>query len=265
MSDLPLIRFVMAIGEPAFAQSAVAYLNTQLVVDHVSFFSLDHQLTPHFLDAASNAGAPTALLAAQLYERSLFYRHDPATQRIGGRSDEEDVMMFRQIASDIRDPKYRDRLYRHFNLLERISLVRAVNGRWFTFNVYRDVASGTFDAHDVDVLSELAALLVTCTAKHIALSSKASESGSEPESRAYLEALLESIESRLTRRERQVCALALLGSTVESIAATLGIQQSTVATLRRRAYQKLDITKLNGLFALCIAKISRQNDAAREP
>ena len=264
MSDLPLIRFVMAIGEPEFAQSAVAYLNTLLVVDHVSFFSLDHELTPHFLDAASKADAPTARLAAQLYERSLFYRHDPATQRIGGRSGDEDVMMFRQIASDIRDPTYRDRLYRHFNLLERISLVRAVNGRWFTFNVYRDVASGPFDARDVDVLSELAALLVTCTAKHVALSGKA-DAGSEPESRTYLESLLESIESRLTRRERQVCALALLGSTVDGIAATLGIQQSTVATLRRRAYHKLDITKLNGLFALCIARISRQNDAPREP
>jgi DNA-binding CsgD family transcriptional regulator len=261
VSDLPLIRLVMAMGEPAFAQSAVAFLNSRLVVDHVSLFSLDHELMPHFLDAASKAGAPTALLAGRLYERSLFYRHDPNAQRISGRSGEEDVMLFRQKAADIRDPKYRDRLYRHFNLLERISLIRAVNGRWFTVNVYRDVSSGPFDSDDTDALSGLAALLVTCTAKHVALIGNDPEP-SGPHSRAYLESLLESIEPRLTPRERQVCSLALLGLTVDGIAVTLGIQQSTVATLRRRAYHKLGISKLNGLFALCIAKISRQNDSS---
>jgi DNA-binding CsgD family transcriptional regulator len=262
MSDLPLIRFVMAIGEPTYAQTAVQYVNTQLPVDHISFFILDHELMPNFLDAASKAGSPTALVAGRLYERAMFYLHDPNAQRISGRSGEEDVMLFRQSATDIRDPEYRDRVYRRFNLLERISLVRAVNGRWFTFNVYRDVASGAFNAHDTDVLSGLAALLVTCTAKHVALTGKNLQEDPGPHSHAYLETLLESIEPRLTRRERQVCSLALLGHTVDGIAAALGIQQSTVATLRRRAYSKLGITKLNGLFALCIAKISRQNEAS---
>jgi DNA-binding CsgD family transcriptional regulator len=260
VSDLPLIRFVMAIGEPGFAAAAISYLNTEVAVDHVSFFVLDHELTPHLLGAASKAGSRTALLAGRLYERSSFYRHDPNGQRISGRSGEDDVMLFRQSAADIRDPNYRNRLYRHFNLLERISLVRAVNGRWFTFNVYRDVESGAFAGHDLDTLSGLAALLVTCTAKHVALTGHAAD-GDIPQSREYLESLLESIEPRLTSRERQVCSLALTGLTVDAIATALNVQQSTVATLRRRAYQKLGITKLNGLFALCIARISRQNEA----
>jgi DNA-binding CsgD family transcriptional regulator len=74
-------------------------------------------------------------------------------------------------------------------------------------------------------------------------------------SNTYLENLLASIEPRLTHRERQVCSLALKGRTVEEIAEALKIQPSTVATLRRRAYSKLKITKLNGLFALCIARL----------
>jgi DNA-binding CsgD family transcriptional regulator len=259
LSDLPLIRFVMAIGEPGFAQRAVEFVNSRVVVDHVSFFVLDHELMPHFLDAASKAGSQTALLAGRLYERSMFYLHDPNAERISGRSGEEDVMLFRQNAADIRDPRYRDRLYRRFNLLERISLVRSVHGRWFSVNVYRDVNSGAFDPQDTDMLSELAALLVTCTAKHVALTTKAPDKDSRPQSRAYLESLLGSIESRLTQRERQVCSLALMGHTVDSIASLLRIQRSTVATLRRRAYSKLGISKLNGLFSLCIAKISGQS------
>jgi len=261
MSDLPLIRFVMAIGEPDFAQNAVAFLNTQVKIDHVALFSLDHELIPHFLGAASKTGSAKALLAGRLYERSMFYRHDPNAHRISDRSGEDDVMLFRQNAADIRDPAYRDRLYRHFNLLERISLVRSVNGRWFTFNVYRDVGSGPFDARDIDILSRSAALLVTCAAKHVALTTKLQGTSARPQSRAFLESLLGSIESRLTLRERHVCSLALMGHSIDAIAAILRIRQSTVATLRRRAYSKLGITKLNGLFALCIAKISAQNEA----
>lgn len=260
LSDLPLIRMVMEIGGPAFAQSALDFLNSRLSADHLSYFALDHEFMPHFLDAASKAGSATALEAGRLYERSMFYLQDPNAARISGHTGDEDVMLFRQNARDIRDAGYRDRLYRHFNLLERISLVRAIAGRWFTLNVYRDVASGPFDAHDAEVLSMLGPLLIACTAKQIALTSKSPGPEPAPESRNYLEGLLGSIEPRLTHRERQVCALALMGRTVEAIGGALQIQQSTVATLRRRAYAKLGITKLNGLFSLCIARISGQKN-----
>ena len=140
-------------------------------------------------------------------------------------------------------------------------MVRAVNGRWFAFNLYRDIRTGPFDAHDTELLSALAALLITCTAKHVALVETAKSTDSRVQSRDYLESLLGSLELGLTRRERQVCSLALLGRTVDGIAETLGVRQSTVATLRRRAYAKLRIKNLNGLFALCIAKISRQSAA----
>jgi DNA-binding CsgD family transcriptional regulator len=260
LSDLPLIRMVMAIGGPAFAQSAVDFLNSLLNVDHLSYFVLDHEFMPRFLDAASKAGSGTALQAGRLYERSMFYLQDPNAARISGHSGDEDVMLFRQNASDIRDPGYRDRLYRHFNLLERLSLVRAVEGRWFTFNVYRNVPSGPFGPHDAAVLIAQGPLLIACTAKHVGLTAKSADAAPQPQSRRYLEDLLGTIEGRLTVRERQVCALALIGHTVEGIGTLLHVRQSTVATLRRRAYAKLGITKLNGLFSLCIAAISCQKD-----
>jgi len=258
LSDLPLIRFVMAMGEPTFAQRALEFVNTKLVADHISLFTLDSALVPHFLDAASRVNSGTALLAGRLYERLKLYRHDSNARLINACSGDEDVVIYRQSAGDIRDPIYRDRLYRHFNLLERVSLIRAVNGEWFVFNVYRDMQSGAFGPRDLDVIADVAALLVTCAAKHVALTNNGINKDRGSQSSPYLETLLLSIEPRLTHRERQVCSLALKGQTIDRISATLGIQQSTVATLRRRAYSKLGITKLNGLFALCIDKISRQ-------
>jgi DNA-binding CsgD family transcriptional regulator len=256
LNDLPLIEFVMAIGEPQFAQKGLDYVNSRLPVDHISLFILDHELVPHFLGGASPAADRTALLAGRIYERAMFYRHDPNSQRIS-KAGAGETMIFRQRASDIRDPQYRDRLYRHFGLLERLSVVRTVAGKWFVFNVYRNVGSGHFNAVELDALAELGPMLVTCTAKHAALAEPDLIDDGTVKSREYLDSLLKSAEPKLTPRERQVCALALADQTVAEIAATLGIGQSTVATLRRRAYAKLGITRLSGLFALCIAKISR--------
>jgi DNA-binding CsgD family transcriptional regulator len=67
--------------------------------------------------------------------------------------------------------------------------------------------------------------------------------------------MLQSLDARLTERERQVCAHALSGVTVAGIASMLGVKESTVATLRRRAYTKLGISNLNSLFALCVAQL----------
>lgn len=259
MTESALVRLVMAVGDKNFARRAVEFVNTGMLADHVSMFMLDDELVPRFLDGASLNDSRTAQLAGRLYERSLFYRHDPNSERVS-KGPTEDIMIFRQRASDILDAGYRDRLYRHFNLLERVSLIRAVNGRWYVFNVYRDVRSGACQPRDFAWLSDKAASLLACTAKHSALVNGGLDQDRGVGSNTYLEKLLLSIQPRLTHRERQVCSLALKGQTVEEIAEGLQVQRSTIATLRRRAYSKLGITKLNGLFALCMAKISRQTE-----
>jgi DNA-binding CsgD family transcriptional regulator len=46
----------------------------------------------------------------------------------------------------------------------------------------------------------------------------------------------------LTMRERQVCARAAIGMTVEATALDLGIAKTSVLTYRQRAYQRLSVT-----------------------
>jgi DNA-binding CsgD family transcriptional regulator len=256
VSDLPLIRFIMALREPNFAQSALAFVDALFRADHVAMFVLDHELVPHYLDAASRTRARTAQLAGRVYERSMFYRHDPNTQVATAGTGEEDVMIFRQRAREIRDRGYRTQMYGRFRLRERISAVRAVDGRWFVFNLYRDVRAPAFNDDELRQFRDIAPLLVSCTAKHAALSAKRLPHKIHSKPQTYLETLLASIDARLTRRERQVLALALAGQGTDGIAETLCVRQSTVATLRQRAYGKLGINKVNGLFALCIAKIA---------
>ena len=55
---------------------------------------------------------------------------------------------------------------------------------------------------------------------------------------------------RLTARERQVCARAAIGMTVEATALDLGIAKTSVLTYRQRAYQRLKVTSPYELCSL---------------
>jgi DNA-binding CsgD family transcriptional regulator len=54
----------------------------------------------------------------------------------------------------------------------------------------------------------------------------------------------------LTLRERQVCARAVVGMSVEATALDLGIAKTSVLTYRQRAYHRLGVTSPIELCAL---------------
>jgi DNA-binding CsgD family transcriptional regulator len=106
---------------------------------------------------------------------------------------------------------------------------------------------------------------MACAGKHIAMTAKSaagmrrklgSTRRGQTDAVASFEHMLQSLNAGLTPRELQVCAHALAGITVAGIATTLGVKDSTVATLRRRAYAKLGVVSLSALFAKCIAQLS---------
>jgi DNA-binding CsgD family transcriptional regulator len=61
---------------------------------------------------------------------------------------------------------------------------------------------------------------------------------------------LYALNAGLTRRELSVCALALVGMTIEGSALELNVKKSTIITYRKRAYERLGISSLNELFSI---------------
>lgn len=261
MKDDALIALIASVGEPGFATQALAFINTQVVADHLSLLAFDAALVPHIGGTASRASDSTAKLAGQVYERALFYRFDPNSERVRAGSADDDVMLSTLAAADIRDARYRSSIYERFGLVERASLIRRVLGRWVQMNVYRDRASGRFEPGALAKLTEMGPLLIACAGKHLAQRSHATGRRDRAATIASFESMLQSLDAGLTQRERQVCAHALAGVTVAGIAVTLGVKESTVATLRRRAYAKLGISSLNALFALCVAHLTGRRAA----
>jgi DNA-binding CsgD family transcriptional regulator len=258
LKDDALIVLIASIGEPDFAAQALAYVNSQVIADHLSLLVFDGALVPRIAGTASRAAGKTAMLAGQVYERAMFHRFDPNSERVRTGSAEEDVMLVTLAASDIRDVRYRASIYGRFGIVERVSLIRRVLGRWLLLNLYRDRAAGRFEPTALAKLTDLAPLLIACAGKHVAMTSQPAARRDRAATIASFESMLQSLDAGLTQREREVCAHALAGVTVAGIGVTLGVKDSTVATLRRRAYAKLGISSLNSLFAMCVAHLTGQ-------
>jgi len=256
VEDQSLIDLIASLGEEDFLARMLEFIHLQMVVDHLSLFEFDPALVPRLVGAASRNSAKTAILAGRIYERAMFYRFDPSSERVRSGEGKDHVVLLTLSESEIRDPSYRSSIYGRFGIVERASLIRRVQGRWLLLNIYRDRGSGRFDSSALTKLTDLAALLMACTGKHVAMTSKRAVPRARMDAVASFESMLQSLNSGLTRRELQVCAHALAGITVAGIAATLGVKDSTVATLRRRAYAKLGVVSLSALFARCVAHIT---------
>jgi DNA-binding CsgD family transcriptional regulator len=107
-------------------------------------------------------------------------------------------------------------------------------------NVARRRSTGAFATEDLDWLGGYFRLFTPLIDRHRTLV------GEVVEDRAVRLAELEERFAQrfpeLTPRERQVCARAAIGVSIEGAALDLGIGSASVLTYRKRAYQRLGIT-----------------------
>ena len=248
-------RAVLALGEADFAHSLLRALEPLVPIDHLAVMVFDSEFAGRLAGAASRQQpGNVALEAGRLYERARFYRHDPGAKQLGSAGG---PVWSRLRATDIADPRYRREIYDRFRLLERLSVMDQVRNQWLMLSFYRARDCESFREREIARLREWAPLLLGLAGKHALLVAPTAPHVRREASVRSLENLLVEVEGRLTPRERAVCARALAGQTVQGIASELGVRPPTVATLRRRAYAKLNISSLNELFARCMEQLAR--------
>lgn len=159
---------------------------------------------------------------------------------------------------DISDDLYRERFYDRAAVHQKIATLARINGKVFYLNFYREPGKPDFSAADRDLLGEIGGVLCSFLAKHYELTHHETPISKprvslEPEFRAQL---AEQVRSALlaegvglTDREAEICAAIAIGQSGSGIASELGISLNTVATHRKRAYAKLEISSQSELFA----------------
>lgn len=255
LAAAPLAAVLDALGSPAFGPALLAALGPALRPAHLTVFRFDAALSARVVLMAGRDGGRVAQRSASVYGGSGLYRHDrllAALRRAapGGAP----ALVLRTRRRDIADGAYGSQLWDRFGLLDRWSALDGHDGPWTALNVYRDGAAGPFARGDSRRFAQLAPLLLALVRRHLAALQPAAAAGVParrvpPEAAA---ALLGRLPARLSPREAEVCALTLAGHSRLGIALALGIAESSVATLRERAYRKLQIHGAAELFALCL-------------
>jgi DNA-binding CsgD family transcriptional regulator len=161
----------------------------------------------------------------------------PAARRVG------DLAVQRIRPSDIASAGFRRRFFDEPGIVERLSLLQRTADGWRGLNVARHRSDGSFSDSEIHQLAALARLALP-----MLLVPNRPRAAGRPLTGAELEARFACEWPELTMREREVCARAAIGMSVEATAIDLGIAKTSVVTFRQRAYRRLGVTSP---FELC--------------
>lgn len=183
-------------------------------------------------------------IAQLLAAYSLHYKLlDPISDLYRAAARPGDMAVQRLRPSDIGSAGFRRRFFDEPDIVERVSLVVRGPHGWSGLNVARHASDGRCSDQELDTLVGVARLALPML--HLAGSRRAP---GKPLTAAHLEDRFAHLCPGLTARERQVCARAALGMSVEATAIELKVAKTSVVTFRRRAYRRLQVTSP---FELC--------------
>lgn len=194
------------------------------------------QLQYHFCEPFVEELFPT-------YHRR-YLRHDPICDAYRAAPACSDVVLQRIRPRDIGSTAFRRQIFEAGGIVERISIVQKGQHAWRGMSVARHESQGCFSDDELNNLLGLAFLALPM------MSRKQGQRREGGLSVAQLEARFAQHCARLTGRERQVCARAVAGMTVDATAHDLGIARTSVLTYRQRAYLRLNVSSPLELSAL---------------
>lgn len=170
---------------------------------------------------------------------------DPVCDAYQAAPRDSNVAVLRVRPSDIASTGFRRQFYEDPGILERVSIIQRGSDAWRVMSVARHRSEGYCSDEEIGTIVGLA-----CLALPMLPLNRERPVQTQRLSVAQLEERFASRHAQLTLRERQVCARAAVGMTVEATALDLGIAKTSVLTYRKRAYQRLRVTSPFELCAL---------------
>lgn len=244
------------LGTTEFSRSFFAFLCAFIDIDDCTVFLFRREDHPSWLIAeGKNERAIAAQLAAEQYVKH-YYARDPNIDQLRNQLRGR-VTAHRFVHRDsIKDNDYRARFFDEIDIQEKVSVLTRFRGGYLYSNFYRSAKHEHFDEEQIAALSEISRLTLSCLKKHLALVGHLPKGRDrEGRLRAVYSLLTMRQGARLTEREADVCARIVLGMSTTGIALDLRVSENTVATLRKRAYERLGISSQNELFAICLEGI----------
>lgn len=244
---------VSLIGTDAFGPAFFNMFDRLFGIDHCTVFIGSGTIT-----RACIAEARLPRTAEHVKSLAITYAdHSFATCPIWQRVTEvpkDQHRSFFLVPQDLNDLDYRHEYYVRPNIRQELAVTGALEGDRIYAAFYRENGRAAFPVQALDWMDRKGRLILRILQKHAQC--MVARPGMPPASAPTREQLFESVRLALTRddtsitpREAEICAAIVLGYTVLGISMNLGISVNTVATHRKRAYAKLQISSQNELFA----------------
>jgi DNA-binding CsgD family transcriptional regulator len=248
---------IRSVGTESFGPLAFAFLRDKLAIRHLTIARFAQYRPIEFFAVECSGGEGVFYPALHHYMRG-FYVGDPLRPYYHG-SERSEHLLFSVSADQVSDREVRERLYSSVGIVGKLSLVIRRQSDVLTLSVLRSQNVGCFNTRDVDMMRALSSVLAAMVERHVSLL--------EPEtlnSPAELNKLIAEIPSTapLSNQEKAVCARIVAGHSTESIALNLGVSTHSIATYRRRAYAKLNVSSQNQLFMLLLGLCGRRRVSA---
>ena len=177
--------------------------------------------------------------------RKWYLPQDPVCDAYRAAPELSNMALQRVRPADIASPAFRRRVFDDAGIIERVSIIQRGGEGWRVMSVARHASDGCFSESELSSLIGLAFLVLPMLPLN-----RRKQALPLPLTVAQLEERFASRHGNLTSRERQVCARAALGMSVDATAQDLGIARTSVLTYRQRAYQRLGVTSALELCAL---------------
>jgi len=239
----PFEAAVSSLGSESFYRTLSGTLG--VAVDRL--YLIEGSVRSEPLIAKTEADKPTVTGATYV---THFLPSDPLQAALDSVRDEDTVLRLKVAPSDIVVPAYRAMLERA-GVIERVSFIRRFcKSGWRCLTVVRRKATGPLTQQELAWLGSAYRLLMPLIDRHRILVGEVVEDRADRI--AELEERFAQRCPALTPREREVCARAAIGISVEGCALDLGIGSSSVLTYRKRAYQRLGISSAYELARLVL-------------
>lgn len=235
-------RLLAAMGSEEFGSTVRdAVLSTTSGAQRIYLFEASGRESSHLQYYHGEAGL-TDLLPAY---RQSYHRIDPICDAYQAAPRLGDVALLRLRPRDIASQGFRHRFFDDAGIVERVSIMQRGEEGWRVLNVARHGRDGCFSDDELDRLIGLACLTLPMLPLNRAHATPAGQLTVDQLDQRFAVRF-----AALTPRERQVCARAVIGMTVEATAIDLGIAKTSVLTYRQRAYQRLQISSPYELCSL---------------
>lgn len=180
----------------------------------------------------------------EVYQNSL-YKKDNTINHLPNDDDEGQFFVCCQTPEEIEDLSYREHFFGDPEFVAEVTVIHKERSVWKIGKFYlRDVLKS--EQHLIDI-GTIGALTFPLGARHALRGDNSLRQASRPKAEERLLTLLENRFPQLTPRERQVCALSILGNSTQAVAGMLSISPNTVITYRQRIYDRLGVNSTSSL------------------